>query len=264
MSRQGILVLALAAAALTATAAQAGSVTTTFKDTVGDAGGGPDVTTVSVSEARGAAVFTIHTATASSWDNAAAILSIDADSNAATGDAGSETGFEAVYVLHSLHDQFTLERSHGEHVAAPLATWALTGGTLTITAPLSEFGSAGAFGFRVSTPAPAGGDRAPNSGEWSFDPSASKRRATSLTARFHPAAPRHGKRFRVSSARITYSNGTRAAAGSRLHCTAKLAGHRRALRGSCRWRIPASAARKKLVVVVRAAGVKRRYTFRVR
>jgi hypothetical protein len=264
MSRQGILVIAAAVAVLTATAARAGGATTTFRDTVGDAGNGPDVTTVGVSQSHGAAIFAIHTASASSWDNAAAILSIDTDSNAATGDAGGETGFEAVYVLHSLHDQFTLDRSHGEHVATPRATWALTGGTLTITAPLSEFGGSGPFRFRVSTPAPSGGDTAPNKGEWSFDPSASKRRATSLAATFRPAAPRHGKRFRVSSARLAYSDGTHAAAGSKLHCAAKLAGHRHALRGSCRWRIPASAARKKLVVVVRAAGVKRRYTLRVR
>ncbi len=264
MSRQGILVLAVAAAAFTATVARAGSATKTFKDPAGDAGKGPDVTRVVVSESGGAAIFTIHTATTSTWDNAAAILSIDADSNTATGDAGATTGLEAVYVLHSLHDQFTLDRSHGEHVAAPRATWALAGGTLTITAPLSEITSSGAFDFHVSTPAPAGEDRAPNSGEWSFDPAASQRRATALTLRFRPTAPRHGKLFRVSSARLTYSDGTRAAARSALHCTAKLAGRRLTLRGSCRWRIPAPAAHKKLEVAVRAAGVARRRTFRIR
>ena len=63
------------------------------------------------------------------------------------------TGYEAVYVLHSLHDKFTLELPHGVTVEHPAATWSLSGSKLSTSAPLSELAIDGpTIGFRVSTP----------------------------------------------------------------------------------------------------------------
>ena len=230
----------------------------TFIDPAGDAGGAPDVKTVLVQASSGFVTFTIHAA--GSWTDAAAILRIDTDGDPSTGDAFSGTGYEAVYVLHSLHDNFTLELPHGVTVEHPAATWSLSGSKLSISAPLSELAIDGpTIGFRVSTPAPDGEDVAPDASlpEWRFSPAAT---VTAIAATFGPGAPRHGKSFAVTRVVTRFSDGNRGTAAA--SCSARLG--RAALHGACRWRIPARARGKKLTVVLTAAGIRRTYSFRVR
>ena len=251
--------LAAAAGLLAADGALGANPGPTFVDPAGDAAGAPDVTAVLVTSGTTAVTFTIRTAHAGAWVDAAAILDLDADADSATGNAGGRPGYELAYVLHSLHDSFTLDRSNGEHVERPAATASLSGATLTITVPLSELGNGPTIGFRISTPARTGEDVAPadSKPEWRFSPAATVR---SIAATFTPAAPAHGRRFAVARVRTAFSDGTTGTAPAA--CTARL--RRSPLGGSCRWRIPASASGKTLSIVVRAAGLRRAYSFRVR
>ena len=230
----------------------------TFTDRGGDAGGAPDVRAVTVESDQSALKFTIQTS--GSWTDAIAFLRVDTDGDPSTGNAFGETGFEAVYVLHSLHTDFTLELSNGATVRRPQATWELSGSSLTISAPLSELAiTAPTIGFRVATPAPGGVDEAPDNGlpEWRFTPGAT---VTSIAATFTPRVPRHGKSFAVTRVTTRFSDGNKGTATAR--CSAKLG--RTTLRGACRWRLPVRARGKKLRVSVAAADVRRAYSLRVR
>lgn len=147
------------------------------------------------------------------------------------------------------------------------ATGALAGGTLTIRVPLAELGKTTHFTFAVVTFAAAeASDEAPTGSfapgtppRWDFSPRVSPQ-VTSLSARFKPAAPMHGKRFAVASVRGALSDGTaRAATPTR---SATLAG--KPLARGCAWVLPRTAKGKRLAVTVHASGVARRYAFDVR
>jgi hypothetical protein len=242
--------LALAGTVALLAAGGASSANQTFADPTGDASGAPDITTVAVHSDSTAVTLRIDTTSASAWSDAAAILAIDTDLS---------PGPELTYVLHSLHDKFTLDRSSGEHVEHPAATASLSGAALTIAIPLSELGSSPRIGFRVSTPGPAGEDFAPDRSlpEWQFALVATVR---SISAAFAPSRPVHGKVFAVTRVTALLSDGTTAAAAAT--CSAKLG--RAPLAGACRWRIPATAAGRTLTVVVTARGTRKPYSFRVR
>lgn len=161
------LLATLAALILIAPALGANQV---YNDAVGDANGAPDITTVGVNSDASGFTWVIHTADAGSWNNAAAILSLDTDANAATGDAGGVAGAELSYVLHSDHSEFTLDYSDGKHVDNPQATAVLSGSQLTIDVPFTEMGTVNTVGFRIETPGPTGSDNAPERAqtEWVF------------------------------------------------------------------------------------------------
>lgn len=197
------------------------------------------------------------TADAVSWTNAAAILEIDADANPATGNAGGAPGIELSYVLHSLHDKLTLDRSNGESTANPAATATLSGATLTIAVPFAELGPSDRIGFFIATPGPSGADRAPNAGEWQLSPNAA---VTAISPSFSPATPRRGHTFALTRVTTRFSDGTSGTAVAT--CTARLGTVR--LAAGCRWRLRANARGKKLTVVVRAAGLAKMVRFTVR
>jgi hypothetical protein len=249
----------IAAAALVLVPQSAARVGPTFRDAIGDAGGAPDITAVHISYAAESVVFAISTADASSWDGAAAILSIDADANPMTGNAGGETGYELSYVLHSQHTEFTLDESNGVHVAHPAASWNLAARTLSITVPRAELGESSRIGFRVETLSSAGSDAAPERSvpEWSFSPTAT---VTGIAERFTPATPRTGRLFALKEVRIAFSDGT--SGTTPASCTATL-GHAN-VHGQCRWRVPARSHGRMLTVRIMAAGLKRTYRFRIR
>jgi len=244
--------------ALTVAGVAAGSTPgPSFKDMLADSSGAPDISTVVVaSDARGV-TFVIRTADAGSWTNAAAILDIDADANPATGNAGGAAGIELSYVLHSLHDKFTLDRSNGESTADPAATATLSGATLTIAVPFAELGPSDRIGFFIATPGPSGADRAPNAGEWQLSPNAA---VTAISPSFSPATPRRGHTFALTRVTTRFSDGTSGTAVAT--CTARLGTVR--LAAGCRWRLRANARGKKLTVVVRAAGLAKMVRFTVR
>ncbi|MFL5913618.1 MAG: hypothetical protein ACJ768_24025 [Gaiellaceae bacterium] len=207
-------------------AGSAGGASHTYSDPTGDAGGAPDITSVAVAPDSAGVTFTVHTADASTWDGAAAILDIHTHAG------------ELSYVLHSLHDDFTLDGPSG-HVAHPAATATLRAADLTIDIPFSELGQARTLSFRISTPGPTGEDHAPDTSAPAWVVS---------FADFTPAEPVHGGLFSFRTRKAV--------------CSATLNGV--ALRGTCRWRVPPTAAGKSLVVVVTVDGAKRRYSFRVR
>jgi hypothetical protein len=244
--------------ALTIAGAAAGATPgPSFKDTLSDASGAPDVSTVVVNSDAGGVTFVIRTVDAASWTNAAAILDIDADANSATGNAGGAAGTELSYVLHSLHDQFTLDRSNGESTAHPAATATLSGNTLTIAVPFAELGPSDRIGFFIKTPGPNGEDRAPGAGEWQLSPNAS---VAAISPGFSPATPWHGRTFTLARLTTRFSDGTSGTAGAT--CTAKLGAVR--LAAGCRWRLRANAKGQKLTIVVRAAGLTKMVRFTVR
>jgi hypothetical protein len=70
----------------------------------------------------------------------------------------------------------------------------------------------------------------------------------------------HGTGFGVKGVTAGLSTGTSRRVSAT--CTARLAGTR--LAGRCSWRIPLYAERKRLSITVRAGGLSRSYTFRVR
>lgn len=219
-----------------------------FVDPSGDARSGPDITRVGVTSDAAAVVFRIQTAQAASWQEAAAILALD---------TGPAQGVELTYVLHSQHDHFTLDRADGTHVDHPGATWQLVGPVLTIRVPRDELQAAGRVTFTVKTPAPDGGDTAPNTGAWSLIPGAA---VASLSAAFAPRAPVHGRAFAVSALRVTFSDGTTGTAAP--SCRWRLGAA--APRTGCKLRLPASARGKALTLTLTAVGASRVYRFRVR
>lgn len=210
-----------------------------------DAPGAPDVARVVVTPSAGTVTFRIETASAAGWDNAAAILAIDTNGDGTT---------DSDYTLHSLHDKLTHETADG--LVPTNAAWNLTGAVLTIGVPTAELGAT-QFGFKVSTPAPAGEDVAPNSGLWHVALDAT---TVSVAARFSPATPVHGRVFKLAGVTTTLSDGSHGDGAAA--CRATLGG--RATAGGCRWSIPKTARGQKLVVTVTAAGANRVYRFVVR
>ena len=252
-------ILLLTAVGLVVAAGASANVGPQFRDNVGDAFGAPDITNVVVSSDYSSIMFAIHTTDAASWSGAAAILQIDTDANPSTGNAGGDQGDELSYVLHSEHTEFTLDRSNNVHVAHPLATWALTGPTLTIKVPFSELDAGGKIGFRVKTLSATGSDTAPDTSmpEWQFSPQAT---VTGIRTVFSPSSPRHAKRFALVRVTTSFSDGTQGVAPA--SCRATIGSKK--LPGGCAWRIPANARGRTLVVRVQAAGLTRVSRFRVR
>src|SRR5436305_356388 len=120
-------------------------------------------------------------------------------------------------------------------------------------------GGACASVARTFSDVAGGDDTAPEDGaaSWRFSPDAVP---LSLAASFTSSAPRHGRAFALVHVSASFSDGTRGFAPAT--CTAKLG--RTALRPGCHWRAPAKARGLRLAIVVRAAGLRRAYSFRVR
>jgi hypothetical protein len=114
------------------------------------------------------------------------------------------------------------------------------------------------IGFSVSTTALSGRrDRAPETGEWRFDPRA---KLVAVTATFTPAAPKAGRVFALRSLRTRFADGSTGTGPAT--CGARLALAN--LPGSCRWRIPLRTQGRRLAVTVGAGDVTRTYEFTVR
>jgi hypothetical protein len=245
---------------IAASSAGANGVTRIFPDSTGDSSGAPDITKVRVTAGASSVTFAVQATTASSWQDAAAILSIDTDADPATGDAGGSKGFELSYVLHSNHDEFTLDQSNGIHIRNPTATWTLSGPTLTIVVPFAELRAEDSVRFRVEALAAAGSDSAPDgpNAAWQFTPTAVP---TALAATFLPGTPQHGKPFAVRRVAAAFSDGTQGVATPT--CVARL-GVIQLRRSGCRWLLPANARGRPLTITLAAAGLKRTYRLRVR
>ena len=222
--RLALVILLLLAGAPAGTAAAA-----TFHDPRGDAGGAPDITTVTALVTRSALRVSIETAAAPAWRGAVARLLIDVD-----GDARRDI----TYRVGVDHRRVTREAEGDEHPTTASAE--LTGSRLTFTVPLAELGGVARIGFSVETQHGDAEDRAPNA----ITPWPLVLRST--TVRFSPARPAHGRLF-------TVTGGT--------DCVARVGGVR--LQGACGWLVPRTAKGKVLVVTITVVDLRRTYRLRI-
>jgi len=242
-----MLPLAAVLALLLLGASGAGAATT-FTDPAGDAvGGATDITQVAVSnDFDGNITFALTTDRSAFTSDDLLVIELDTDKNPATGTKSVD------YAIVVTSSGAALVRGTGTgfmSVAAPTLSSANNG--MTITVNRSDLGGTTGFAFAfVSTlhSNAAAVDSAPDTGSWTYDLEL-KPVLNTLAARFSPAKPRAGKAFRLAGTTLRLEDGTTVKADS-ITCLAKLNGKR--LTGRCSWRIPASARRKRLVVVLTA------------
>ncbi len=273
----------LAAAAVSlALAASAGgaSADASYSDPAGDQDGvaAVDITTVLVSNTSNAVTFRITIrnpeVTASSFQFLV-FVDFDIDKNPATGVDGHEAR-----VIWERSFGLTFQRSSGDEVVDAPTTGmsaSFSGGTLTLTMPLTALDSVASFGFQigainVSAP-PGGGDIAPHLGRaWVYDITV----LLTLTASKpmgSPARPVAGRPFTVSTVVRRSDTGSTVISGS-VTCTVRVGAARiraaaRFVGGKprCVMTVPKDAKGKTLAgtIAVRALGtsVKKPFNFRV-
>jgi hypothetical protein len=228
-------------------AAAAGN-TTTFTDPVGDVATVPDIVSVTATS-KDPSTVTVRVDFAGPARFGAGVgfsLLLDADDSRATGHGGD--GVDYWFVLSRADGSFRSERWDGSFFSpyGSTATGVASGNTVTTRFDVKELPLAGpVFRLNASTYDDTNQDEAPGRPEYfRFE---TRLRPVAPRARFSPAHPVAGKRFSV----LRPGSAT---------CRATIRG--RALRPirRCSWRIPKSAAGKRLTVVVSA----RRYAFVIR
>ena len=239
----GIPLLALVALTL-ASSAGAGNIAT-FTDPAGDVTVVPDIVSVTATSTDPSPV-TVRVGFAGPAQFGGGVgfaLLLDADDSRATGHGGD--GVDYWFVLSRADGSFRAERWDGA-VFSPYgstATGVLSGSALTIRFDVRELTLKGpVFRLDAGTYDDTHQDEAPGLPEYfRFETRFTKR------ARFSPAKPVAGKRFAVVQP------------GS-ARCRASISGRTLRPRRRCAWRIPKTAAGKRLAVLVGTT----RYVFVVR
>jgi hypothetical protein len=247
-------------------------------DPAGDAaGGGPDITGVTVSNTTANAIrFAVDTATTGVLpDTHLVAVFINSDLNASTGGLG---GFEHTIQTAGTVGQVLLGQWNGTTYVPVTAsvlvkTWDGATGTMTFQIPNTALGNTSAFTWWVATEVLPDleddfDDVAPD-GTAVYSYRLGAPHITAATASYSPAAPRAGRRFRVTGVTLRLSSEETVPATS-YRCRATLAG--RAMRGTgpggCTYLLPRNARGKRLVVTTTATlGTESRpvrRTFRVR
>jgi len=220
----------------------------TFTDPTGDAvGGAADITQVVVSnDPDGNITFalTIPDRTTLTSDDRLFIF-LNSDKDPATGFGGLD------YAIVIDSDGAVLVRAAGSSFAqAPQTTLTVTADRKAVTINRSELGETTGFLFFAESgldSSESAEDSAPDSGTAAYDLDL-KPVLDTLSARFAPAKPKHGKPFRLASTTLRLEDGT--VAKGTITCVAKLNGKR--LAGRCSWRIPPNARGRRLVVTLSA------------
>ncbi len=233
----------------------------TFTDPTGDsAGGAPDIASVLVGNTR-AGIIRLEISIA----NAPPLLRdvdfvgvfINADRNASTGGLG---GFEyTIQTTGGIPGQLVFGRWNGSTYAATSAPslvkiWASP--KLTLQVSSADLGNTTGFTFWAATEVlPASGDFddvAPD-GNAVYDYTVSTPHIAAVRARFSPAAPRAGLRFRVSGVTVRLETAEEMSA-TNFRCRATLGAKK--LRGSgaggCAFSLPRNAKGKRLSVAITA------------
>lgn len=247
-----------APAALAAGAAPAGALPPTqYTDPTGDAGPGPDITNVTVSnDAAGNVTFRIDipnrpTLTA----NLIVVVWVDADVNTGTGDPDLG-GID--YSLTFLGGSLIASHWNGSiwefGVTLPSFTQGAYASGVTMTINVADLGGVTTFAFWVSATDnlddDTNFDAAPLIGLYTYilavEPSISGVVAPGgLLASVKP-----GKTFSVKGFKLKLDNGQTVKPDS-ITCTLKIAGKLvKPLPGGCKWKIPATAAGKRLTLTV--------------
>jgi hypothetical protein len=219
--------------------------TATFSDPVGDVAVVPDIVSLTATSTDPSSVTVrVDFAGAASFGNGVGFsLLLDADDSRATGHGGD--GVDYWFVLSRADGSFRAERWDGA-VFSPYgstATGVLSGSALTIRFDVRELTLKGpVFRLDAGTYDDTHQDEAPGLPEYfRFETRFTKR------ARFSPAKPVAGKRFAVVQP------------GS-ARCRASISGRTLRPLRRCAWRIPKTAAGKRLAVLVGTT----RYVFVVR
>jgi hypothetical protein len=240
-------------------------------DATGDSGLAPDIGTTTVGNTAGriiriAVALTNRTAM---QPTDVVLVPINADRNAATGNGGFE------YALAAAGGQVGLLQWNGTTYAAansPSLRGSFSAGQV-FEINAAELGNTTAFDFWVLSfrqDGPESEDDVAPEGTGVFSYTLSTPHIESVAARFAPAAPRAGKRFRLSSILVGLESDEDVRPNS-YRCVATLGGKR--LRGTgtggCSFAIPKNAKGKRLSVVITATvGSEtqsfRAYVFRVR
>lgn len=204
------LIALLAALVLAAVAAGTAPANTgAFADPAGDAGGGPDVTGITLSDSPSGLLQFAVTARGMAVDTATNMfVLLDTDRNATTGFNGSE------YLLRLTHDSsggvYGLDQWQNNDLVtlqAPSLAFTVSGDTYTFSLSKTEIGSPQSFNLSVYAAATdANGnvtsvDRAPDSGAWIYELTATPPAVVKPVIAapvLTPAKPRAGKALTVS------------------------------------------------------------------
>ncbi len=274
--RNAAVLVALALLAL-APAVGAAVRATSYTDAAGDSLTAPDETAIAVSnDAAGAITFKVTVANRPgplNGDDAVAVA-IDADRNAGTGDSD---GMEYLVALGP--GGAAALKWDGSHYAAYAhgpVSGSYSSGTAQITIGKADLGGVAAFDFFTMTLAADAPqqdrDYAPENGVFTYTltvpPKATPAKIGSADTYFTAAAPKAGKVFGVTGVTVYLTDKTFGKT-SPASCSAKLAGRALNPVGRCRWKVPATAKGKKLVVTVSVsykghAGTIEPYVFKIR
>jgi hypothetical protein len=245
----------------------------TFTDATGDAtNGGPDVTTVSVTDdASGKLTFSVSVPNRSALSDSDAVQAFfDTDKNPGTGGSG---GFE--YEVGWIQGQSLFMQWDGSQFAVQKpASFSASykNGTATFSIGKADFGGATSFDFFVQTTVDTGdtvSDKAPNSGSWEFPVPAGGQpppppppppgspppppSGTLKAAKFRVGTVHAGKHFTASM--VVSVTATGLTVKTAVSCAAKLS--RRTVpvvrkgsvlsgRASCTWAVPKNTKGKQI------------------
>jgi hypothetical protein len=278
--KRTLLVLGLLAASLAAAQAHARGMDhnpVKAADPVGDSNGAPDITGVTVAnDLSGAILFVVEVANRTGFAASDDVLIyIDSDRSALTGYPDRGGGADYLLGIDAATQRPELARWNGtgfEPAAGTTLrlTWA-NGYVARINR--AELGATGDFGFFVRTRLKGGAasqfDVAPTDGYGAY--TLGPPHIEAIGARFTPAAPRAGPRFRLNSVQLEFETAERAAAAT-FACRATLAARRirGSGRGGCTFKLPKSAKGKRFAITISAAAAGGKaetfgpYSFRVR
>jgi hypothetical protein len=225
--------------------------TYTYSDATGDSKSAPDIASIvaTLDSSSGILGFGVVFANNDDLSNAAVVILIDADRNAAT---GNQVGAE--YEIIVAQGGYAFLKWDGSKMSSfshqPVVVTTTAGGVVMALSS-SDLGTQ-SFNFVVGSARGNDVDVAPDNGEFSFPPSSTPQiKFDSILVGTKPIKPKAGKRFSVSVGGAKLDTGEIVTVDS-YSCSAKLAGH--ALHGSgtggCTWTLPKKAKGKKLVVDV--------------
>jgi hypothetical protein len=248
--------IVILAAALVLLGVGSAGATGRYADPAGDAGSGPDITSVTVAgDPSGLLTFSITLA--SSVANAMALLALDTDANPATG-AGN--GAEYVFLVDQTQNTYDFARWTGSDwdTDTPSSTAGVRnfGSRIDIRVNRSELGDPAMLNLAAATFAgDAVADVAPDKGQWSYSLAAGGPDLQTVQTRATPARPKAGKPFTIAATAVMLPPGVEPAAGATpdsYTCRATLRG--KAIPGTgvggCSWKLPKTARGATLAVAV--------------
>jgi hypothetical protein len=231
-----------------------------MSDPLGDANGAADIVRVTVAnDTSGLVLFHVQAPNRTGFVAGDVVLiRIDADRSAQTGEPDRDAGIDYILEIDASANGIFLRRWNGtafERAETTTLRGVYDGGYV-LAVNRADLGNPSAIRFYAVTllasGAPGQADVAPSTSLYDYELSISH--VELMTPRWTPAAPRAGRSFRLSALQVTLQTGDRMPA-ARFNCRATLAGKRLrgTGRGTCTFRLAASAKGKRLVIAVTAS-----------